>query len=1261
MKNKIILLALLTLVSTWTFAQEWIWSRHQSSAADTRVWSLSLDSNDDTYITGNVTAQLNIGAPAPLTLIGSVDAYLAKYLNNGGYSWHVQIASDGTVSRGMAATDASDNVIFTAFYTGSITAGPVGAPPSTNGTEDVLLVKYNSAGVQQWYSRAAWGPDAIKSQHVTTDPSGNIYITGVSTNTVFFSATDSVSHTPGNVINFVAKFDGSGNFVQATQFNYNSTNTNRNKFVEIEAANEDEIYVAGFFADSIYAGSYKLATLGGKENGILIKLNNTGDVAWARMAGSTSDHDRFNGVSTDKYGNVYITGYILGSAVFDSTDAMSQNSSPIASNGPKFDMMVAKYNKNGTLRWKKRNGDTGEDIGYGAYISENLVMFSGYYAGQVTFNNVTLNSGSTTNRNTGFFVYDINGNPITAQEILGSGDDRGQSIEYDSDGKTYISGFFESTDLAVGDSTYATAGDKDGFVAVYDNPFSSTFSHIKNVSCNSGADGELIITPYFGIGPYEYAWSPGVTDYVDSSAINLIAGNYSVTITDSRDSTTTLAIDLTEPTALTVSFSEDDLSCYQSQDGEISITAAGGTVSEEYSYNWSGGTGLKPLEKDQTGLSAGWFKVTVTDDNDCFIVDSVELIQPDQIRFGASVVTPAFPEGSSNGSIDANIGGGTPGYNYAWAREGTALPGRVNDTLLNLDGATYQLTITDNNSCAADTAFVVPDAGLLQIDKYMTPVSCYGGSDGEVAVSVIDKDPAATYTFAWSTGATDTFDIDLMADTYYVTITETGGLNRTLNESVVLTEPVELIVESIVPTHVKCYNDATGAITMAVSGGEPDYTYEWSSGQNTQSISLAQAGWYEVTVTDNNLCTIVDSAEITQNDSISISFTELHIVTCYGYSDGSLQANVTGGIPGYSYQWNDLGEQTNPIAINLEGGVYQIEVKDSENCTNTAMYDLVEPDLVDITILDTLNVSCFNSSDGSISIEATGGRSPYDYVWSPSLPNSGTVSDLPPFTYFLTITDNTGICSNSTFSYTVKRPAAELGLSLLAGSLIDNACFGGSEGEFELIANDGWGNYEYSINGIDYQSSPVFTGLNAGNFTARALDIGGCEVDIFLTIAEESEIQVSSQVIDNTIIVTAIGGVSPYSFTLNGTITNSTGRFDGVPNGTHTVEVTDANNCGPMTLEDIVVVSAIEDLSYSNLNIYPNPSKGIIYLDFSTMTENEYRIQVYSMTGSLVSDQIIHIDAVSQEKIPIDLSGVESGAYIFKLNGVALDRKIIIE
>jgi hypothetical protein len=1263
MKYRFTFIFLFLSVSTLLYSQQWIWSRANQSDATTKVFKIAIDDNFNVYATGQVNGNTDIGAPSLLSMLGGGDFYLVKYDDGGNYLWHKQIAgSTGTdqVTRGMVTTDPSGNAIFAAFYTGNITNDIANIAASTDDTEDVLMVKYSADGSTRLWSRTvAWGKANIRSQHVTTDPSGNIYITGVSTEAVYFSATDSVYHVSGKALNFIAKYDTDGNFIQATKIGYSTSNIAKNKFVEIEAASESEVYIGGFFLDTVYAGSYTLYTANAAStDALLLKLDASGNVTWARKAGDPDNNDRCNGVSTDDAGSVYITGYIEGSAVFDSTAAMSEDSGPLVSAGS-FDMMVAKYNPNGTLRWKRRNGDSGADIGYGAFISENLVMFSGYYSGTVTFNNATLSSGDISNNNTGFFVYDTDGNPITAQDITGDDRDRGESIEYDRDGKTYIGGEFNSSDLTIGDDVYNSGGTKDGFIAVYRNPFSATFSHTKNVSCNGGNDGELTATPYFGIGPYTYTWTGNVS--TDSTAVDLTAGTYYVTITDSRDSTTIINAEITEANPINIGFTSTNLTCYQSADGAIDVTVTGGTVSGNYIYNWSGGTGLVPLDEDQSGLSASWYKLTVTDDNACQKIDSAQLIQPDKILFNTSVVSPAFG-GGSQGSIDLNLTGGTPNFTYSWAREGVALPGRVYDTLNNLDGANYQITVTDVNSCVADTVFVVPDASLLQIDKYMTEPSCYDDSDGWAAVSVVVKDPAATYSYQWSTSGTDSSIVDVPAGKYYVTVTETGGLGRPpLEDSITVTQPDELVILSIVPTNVACYGESTGAVTLSVDGGTPEYSYEWSNGAETESISLLSADTYYVTVTDVNLCTVNTFTSVEQNDSIEIGFNLLQEITCYGYTNGNLQATVTGGAGGFSYQWDDPGEQTSSSVINLGAGTYNVEVTDIEGCSNSDSYTLTQPDSIEIAIVDTSNVSCYSSSDGGVEVNVTGGQQPYDYAWSPALPNSASVTNLPPFTYYLTVTDNTGICKNTSFSFAVKRPPSELSVSAI--NTVNNLCFGDEEGQIQLEATGGWGNYEYSVNGADYQASTQFSGLAANNYIGYARDVSGCTANMILPveIEEPGELALNSySVTGGTIRVFIGGGTPPYTFLLDNDIENTTGEFTNLSTGAHTIEVTDANGCGPLLIENINVITGIETFDRDKLTIYPNPSEGIFNLRFETNAMHEYRIQVYSVSGGLIIDEILPVYPGIENNLPLDMSACENGIYLLKINGEAIDQRLIV-
>jgi hypothetical protein len=1257
----------LLFISLCGFGQQWLWSRHFKTAQPSIVAGLELDVNDNVYVTGQFKASINIGAPSNISPKANTDFFLSKYNSNNTYQWHVQLGSQGfpsgLVNAKNVVVDPSGNPIVCGFYDQNITFGvSPSIPVYKAGRPASFMGKFNASnGLEVWANRVAWGPDSVKAQWVTCDPDGNIYLTGFSKDTIYFNGATLVG-AAGKVQNFIAKFDGNGNFIWATQITYSSATAALNKFVEIHAASNDEIYMGGFFAGTLTVGSVTLNSVtANREDAVLLKFNGSGDVQWGRQAGGIYD-DRCNGVATDIFGNVYTTGYITSSAVFDSTGNGTMDSSPLHSNGNE-DLMVAKYNKNGQLMWKKANGDAGMDKGYGAFIHENIIMFTGNFAGSVTFNNTTITSPSTSNQDPAFFVYDVDGNPITAKSMAGNdNNDHCELISYDNNGNTYLGGIFTSTKLTVGDSVFTngTTGKNNAFTAKYHNPFSATFTTINNVSCNGGSNGKLTVTPYFGVGPYSYQWSGNVSSFIDSTASNLSAGIYSVTITDSRDSIAYSTMSVLQGSQITAGFAKTDLNCYQSQDGIINLTVSGGTPS--YTYNWTGVTGYNPVTEDQSGLGAGWYKVTITDKVGCSRNDSIEILEPGKIEFGSSIVTPAIPIGSSTGKIDINISGGTPSFSYAWAKDGLTLSGRTSDTLNNLHGGTYQVTVTDSHSCNADTSFLVPDASFLQISKTVTNISCNGLSDGSATVSILNKNPVATYSYQWSNTAVDSTITNVVAGNYKFTITETGGLNRSIIDSAEITEPAALSIASITPVDIKCFGYSTGAVVLSVTGGTLDYSYNWSSGQNTESISLIPAGQYKVTVTDANQCQVNDSATVNQGDSIQFDFTVEQEIRCFGLGTGVIQATLSGGLPPYTYRWDDPGSQSNLIATDLFAGTYHLAVTDGNSCKDTGTFILTQPDEITFSSIDTNNVSCYNYADGSIKVVVQGGETPYDYTWNPDFGNTDSISGLGAnITYRLTVTDNKN-CTNESFAWVAKRPSAALTLNEKASSHVDVTCFGSATGSSELITTGGWGNNEYTIDGINWQISPVFPSLIANTYVATVRDQGGChQNDVNIIIDEPNEITAAPPLILNNIIyLSATGGTGVLHYSLDGGPSQSTGQFNNVSDGNHTITVTDANSC--QLIVNNIIVTGIETVNDVKYNIFPNPSDGMFSLQLTAPFDKEYYLQVYNTTGALVfENKSIIVGQDGNSIIPIDLTNKGTGVFVVELNGIPLREKLIVQ
>ncbi len=1276
----------------YLLSQNWIWSRHLASTKNVLPTGLTLDNSRNVYIAGQFLDSIDIGAPSKLTSNGKVDSYLAKYDSDNNYQWHVQIGDVGKDRPKNIVLDNSGDLVLCGFYDNDFSIDGENLTAYTTNKFDSYIAKFDTDGNLIWAKRVAWGPQHIKAKHITTDASNNIYITSNSTDTIYFE-NDTLTTSNGKAHIFVAKFDSNGNFIWTKQILSTSSVPDDNVIIEIFAATLDEIYLGGFFTDTLTVeGTNAISQSGIEEDLVIIKINSSGNLQWLRQAGSVGSADRCNGISTDIYGNVYITGYITGTANFDSTSLAAFDAAPLISNG-NYDMMVAKYNKNGILQWKKNNGSTGADISYGAHVSENVVLFTGYYSGEVIFNTDTLRSSSDTDNNTGFFVYDILGNTVNGKDVQGLGEDRSELISLDDMGNTYISGQFQSDTLFVGSDLLinTTIGSKEGFIAKYNNPFSVTFTESKNISCNGGNDGRLIVTPFFGVGPYNYQWSPNVTSFNDSLAFNLSADNYSVTVTNSRDSTAFTNIILSEPSAIAISSSLTDVSCYNENSGAIDITVNGGTVEGDYQYSWQSdiGSGLNPTAPDQTGLTFGNYFLTVMDDNSCEVYDTFAINQPNQITFGQSVITHVTTPPGSNGAINLTVSGGTPDYSYLWT--GPVAFSSTDEDISNLDGGSYIVQVTDSNDCTNDTSFLVNDTTLLIAyisDK--TDVDCKGEFTGSATVAVTGG--SGDYTYAWRdvlsnpVGGNDPVLSNVPKNTYFVLVTDNFD-SRNAEASVIINEPDFELTASIAGTELKCYNDSSGIANLTVSGGTLLYYFNWSNGATTENLINLQTGTYSVTVIDANGCIDNDNVFIDEPEAITVDIVIEEEILCNGDLTGRVRADVTGGTGIKSYLWNDPASQNTKIATNLEAGNYIVTVTDQNECKVTNSVELTEP--LEITITELIqNPSCFGLNNGQIVPTVLGGTAPFDYVWSTGWTNR-IISNIEAGDYTLIVTDRNNCTEIGDYSLT-----DPLQITFENISLTDASCFGYNDGFVTITASGGTGTYEYSNdNGTTYQTSPDFITLFAGDYTLMVKDDNDCEsTDSLVTIDQPEGIDIVSEEVqdilcsgdnDGVITIVASGGAGNLLYSINDGVDyfDNNGLFSDLMGGNYYVKVKDADNCEmsgsiltviePDTL--IILSEEIQNITCNGYNdgtitivasggtgtLLYSFNNGTDYYDnsgsFTSLTEGNYNIKVKDAnncetTGSMltvIEPDILTIDTSSV----VHMSYIQNGTIILGFSG----------
>ena len=586
--------------------------------------------------------------------------------------------------------------------------------------------------------------------------------------------------------------------------------------------------------------------------------------------------------------------------------------------------------------------------------------------------------------------------------------------------------------------------------------------------------------------------------------------------------------------------------------------------------------------------------VTVTDACGNSSVMTIQLRLPETLTLAITPSTTQYCEWDTV-ELSAMPAGGDGVYSYAWT-PATGLNSTTDSAVLvatvNLQYA-YELTVTDGNGCTAEAAYTLPEPSHLAVTAAVhSEINCFEGSDG-VAVATASNG-VEEYAYAWNTGATTDTNANLTAGTYTVTVTDAYGC--TVTTEITLGQPTALVATVSDETAVLCFGDANGSGTVTPDGGIAPYTVSIDSNTTTYDVAAGEsytftqlvAGTYDVFVTDANGCPFATTLTVATPELLQMTAGTITMPLCYQGDDGSAVVNVTGGTLPYALTVNEVemdmvtaeGDQ---LLSNLAAGTYTVVVIDANGCSTQITFTVEEPELLTLTEVSTVDVSCNGLSDATATVTFAGGTAPFTlYVDGdqqettvPSVQEI-TFTGLAAGTHTVGIRDTNGCVT--TLPVTITEPEV---LAMTADSIVDVLCFGDANGSAVVIPTGGTAPYIVSIDSfattqtVEGGTTGTFANLTAGDYTASVRDANGCETTVDFTIGtptllELTEVSTSDPLCfgdDNgSVVVNLIGGVTPYTLTVNGTpeadnLDTGAYTISDLTVGSYVVLLTDANGC----------------------------------------------------------------------------------------------------
>ncbi|WP_131474502.1 T9SS type A sorting domain-containing protein [Flavobacterium sp. KMS] len=806
------------------------------------------------------------------------------------------------------------------------------------------------------------------------------------------------------------------------------------------------------------------------------------------------------------------------------------------------------------------------------------------------------------------------------------------TYSWTKDNKAFVTDVTSFNNLYAG--YYIVAITENGKCTVYkdfrigepDKELVATISGNIDIVCNGGTT-TLTANPSGGFpntnAIYTYSWDIAYEDGTSTSSTGNVvtgkAGLYTLTVYDNAKPVNKFVISqkVSQRDILTVNPTTSIIKhvlCKNELTGEIDLNISGGTGPYNVVWEDNNATGSK-----RTGLKAGDYYYKITDSQGCIFskYSTLVTIKEPTVKLSTNTASQKQPSTSTSndGEITINAIGGENGYTYIVTKVNGTTTTYSTNIITGLGDGIYDIYVKDGNGCTTTSERFTLKALAINLVKQVD-IKCFGEKTGALTIEAVGG--TTPYTYSWFNIVEGVETVIPLQTNSSLTGLVTGKYRIKLKDKFKeiytdynITQPLNPLEATHSYTDVSCYGGNNGTITLDIKGGTAGYTVVYTDIKNpakTIDATKLIAGTYSYIITDANNCTYNSPANITisQNAQVaitSITQTQPTIVTA---NDGVITINADGGTKKYTYILKKNGtstEYTTNVITGLGDGVYDVTVRDGNNCTSSS--ETVTLKALAIAFVNKIDVTCNGANTGSIEVLVSGGKPQYSYKWyykqnatdinytelAGEITNRA--QNLYAGFYKVVVTDNVNISRELIIAELIERPA--ITCTFVKTNV---SCFNGSDATITLTIQGGTGDYHVTWN--DGVTTKDRTGIPFGDYSFTITDDNGCSYSTTpvavkitqplkpLIIASYNKIEASGYSLKNgSIDIVAADGTAPYTYQWyqGAGKTVMAGKknalLNGIGEGTYTVVVTDKNLC---TTEATYTIYQPDELLITNIS-----------------------------------------------------------------------------